>query len=316
MPASPRQATARRIPFAPSRGRRIRPPARRAHPGERFAAGPREPHARPVRRDDRGQPPVGAGLQRRLATGLRDDPPDVRRVGRGLAGHVQRPGGELGVQGAAEQCVGRELRPSRRRNGPNIPLTLGAQTSVKFYYDHETHWVTDNVGSVIAVAPGSFQSELGCPGDWQPDCLRSWLEDVDGDGTYSFETTAIPAGDYETKVALNESWNVNYGAGGVQDGPNIPFTVPAAGSTTTFSYDSTSHVLTVSSVGPAATPTTTTSSGTASATIRATRSIGRPVAQFRPEPASSCGSGPSTTTLRASAPGSSASGPAAPRSCP
>jgi hypothetical protein len=21
---------------------------------------------------------------------------------------------------------------------------------------------------VIAVAPGSFQSELGCPGDWQP----------------------------------------------------------------------------------------------------------------------------------------------------
>jgi glycosidase len=135
-------------------------------------------------------------------------------------------------------------------NGPNVPLTLGAQTSVKFYYDHETHWVTDNVGSVIAVAPGSFQSELGCPGDWQPDCLRSWLEDVDGDGTYTFETTAIPAGDYETKVALNESWDVNYGAGGVQDGPNIPFTVPAAGSTTMFSYDSTTHVLTVSSVGP------------------------------------------------------------------
>ena len=52
----------------------------------------------------------------------------------------------------------------------------------------------------IATVPGSFQSELGCPGDWEPDCLRSWLQDPDGDGTYSFETTAIPAGSYEAKV--------------------------------------------------------------------------------------------------------------------
>ena len=46
---------------------------------------------------------------------------------------------------------------------------------------------------MIAVAVGDFQSELGCPGDWDPTCLRSWLEDPDGDGTYSFETTALPA---------------------------------------------------------------------------------------------------------------------------
>ena len=66
---------------------------------------------------------------------------------------------------------------------------------------------------MIAVAPGSFQSELGCPGDWDPSCLRSWLEDPDGDGIYTFETTALPAGSYETKVAINESWDENYGAG-------------------------------------------------------------------------------------------------------
>jgi glycosidase len=135
------------------------------------------------------------------------------------------------------------------QNGPNIPLAAPA-TAVKFYYDHETHWITDNVNSVIAVAPGSFQSELGCPGDWQPDCLRSWLEDTDGDGTYTFATDDLPAGAYETKVALNESWDVNYGAGGVRDGANIPFTVPAPGSTTTFGYDSVTHVLSVNSVGP------------------------------------------------------------------
>ena len=79
--------------------------------------------------------------------------------------------------------------------GPdNIPLNLGSTRDVKFYYDHKSHWITDNVNSVIAVAPGDFQSELGCPGDWQPDCLRSWLQDPDGDGVYTFETTALQAG--------------------------------------------------------------------------------------------------------------------------
>jgi len=131
------------------------------------------------------------------------------------------------------------------QNGANIPLDLGNATSVKFYYDHKTHWVTDNQNSVIAVAPGSFQSELGCPGDWQTDCLRSWLQDPDGDGVYKFETTALPAGSYEAKVALNESWDVNYGQGGVQNGANIPFTVPVNNAKVTFAYVSATHVLTI-----------------------------------------------------------------------
>jgi glycosidase/fibronectin type 3 domain-containing protein len=132
------------------------------------------------------------------------------------------------------------------RGGDDIPLKLGAPSNVKFYYDHKTHWITDNVNSVIAVAPGSFQSELGCAGDWQPDCLRSWLQDPDGDGIYTFETTALPAGSYEGKVAVNESWDVNYGQGGVQDGPNIAFFVPANNAKVVFRYDSVSHVLSIS----------------------------------------------------------------------
>jgi glycosidase len=130
--------------------------------------------------------------------------------------------------------------------GANIPLNLGADKTVKFYYDHKSHWATDNVSSTIAVAPGSFQSELGCPGDWQPDCLRSWLQDLDGDGTYTFVTTALPAGSYESKVAIDESWDVNYGQGGVQGGANIAFTVPTNNAKVTFSYVSSTHVLTIS----------------------------------------------------------------------
>jgi glucan 1,4-alpha-glucosidase len=138
--------------------------------------------------------------------------------------------------------------------GANIPLTLPSAASVKFYYDHKTHWVTDNHSSVIGVAVGSFQSKLGCAGDWDPGCLRSWLEDPDGDGVYTFQTTALPAGSYETKVAINESWDENYGQGGVPGGANIGFSVPVDGTKVTFSYLAASHVLTVTVDAPSGTP--------------------------------------------------------------
>lgn len=129
--------------------------------------------------------------------------------------------------------------------GANIPLSLGGSTSVKFYYDHKTHWITSDQNSVIATVPGSFQSELGCGGDWDPGCLRSWLQDPGGDGTYRFETTALPAGAYEAKVAINESWSENYGQGGVQNGPNIPFFVPTNNARVIFIYNPTTHVLSI-----------------------------------------------------------------------
>lgn len=131
------------------------------------------------------------------------------------------------------------------QNGDNIPLSLLDPTDVKFYYSHTTHWVTDNANSTIATVPGSFQSELGCPGDWDPGCLRSWLQDPDGDAIYTFSTKAIPTGSYEAKVAHNESWDENYGEGGAQNGANIPFTVPEGGATVEFSYDLATHLLTI-----------------------------------------------------------------------
>lgn len=130
-------------------------------------------------------------------------------------------------------------------NGANILLSLAGAADVKFYYDHKTHWITDNVNSVIVTVPGSFQGELGCPGDWQPDCLRSWLQDVDDDGIYTFETRTLPAGTYEGKATINESWDENYGQGGVRDGANIIFTVPVDGAKVSFTYTAPTHVLTI-----------------------------------------------------------------------
>lgn len=128
------------------------------------------------------------------------------------------------------------------RDGSNIFFNLATVSSVKFYYDHKSHWITDNRTSIIATAPGSYQSELGCSGDWDPGCLRAWLQDPDGNGVYSFTTTGLPAGAYEFKVAIDESWTVNYGAGGDQNGSNVPFSVPGSGYFVTFYWNSTTHI--------------------------------------------------------------------------
>lgn len=128
----------------------------------------------------------------------------------------------------------------------NLNLNLAASTSVKFYFDDNTPWLANNVSNVIATAVGDFQSELGCPGDWSPDCLRSWLKDPDNDSIYTFSTTAIPAGNYEGKVALNESWAVSY------PGSNISFNVPNNGDTVTFTYNASSNAVNISVTGSGA----------------------------------------------------------------
>jgi hypothetical protein len=59
--------------------------------------------------------------------------------------------------------------------GPNIPLSLPAQQEVKFFYDHGTHWVTDNVTSRIATAAGPSRASsaaraTGSPTACAPGC--------------------------------------------------------------------------------------------------------------------------------------------------
>src|SRR5689334_24660287 len=73
---------------------------------------------------------------------------------------------------------------------------------------------------VITLA-GSLQSELGCAGDWDPGC------DATSPGSSAPYTKVfdVPAGSYEFKVAVNKSWDENYGAGAVLNGQNIPLRI-------------------------------------------------------------------------------------------
>jgi hypothetical protein len=94
-------------------------------------------------------------------------------------------------------------------------------------------------GTVALV--GSLQSELGCPGDWQPECPQTRLQPVAGSAGVFRATFDVPAGSYDYKVALNNSWDENYGAGGAPGGANIAIT--AAGGSVTFTYDHATHVI-------------------------------------------------------------------------
>jgi glucan 1,4-alpha-glucosidase len=99
---------------------------------------------------------------------------------------------------------------------------------------------TPNPSTVTVV--GSMQHLLGCPGDWAPDCAATHLT-YDASADVWTKTFSVPAGQYEYKVALNDSWNENYGAGGAPGGANIQLNL-AQDSFVKFTYDHKTHVIT------------------------------------------------------------------------
>ncbi len=162
------------------------------------------------------------------------------------SGTFTLPAGEYEYKVALEGTWDVNYGAKAEAGGANIPLVLTEETEVRFIYQHTTHWVTDSVNSLIVNVAGSYQDSIGCPGEWQPDCLRSLLQDPDGDGVYVFTTALIPAGSYEAKVAANENWNLNWGDGGVPGGANIPFVVSEDGKSVDFMFDTREDKFTMS----------------------------------------------------------------------
>jgi len=126
--------------------------------------------------------------------------------------------------------------------GADIPLLVTTSMQVKFYYDNKTHWVTENFNSPIVVAAGDFQTQLGCHNDNDAGCLRSWLEDPEGDGSFTFVTHALKKGTYKAALALNEDNQNTVGA------PQT-FTVNADGDEIYFGYDTVKKELVISTTG-------------------------------------------------------------------
>jgi glycosidase len=129
------------------------------------------------------------------------------------------------------------------RGGADIGYQTTSAGPVTFYYDHRTHWVTNDILDDIVVATGTFQSEMGCPTDNAVDCLRGWLQDPDDDGVYSLWTTEVPAGTYDVRAAVD----------GSLVGASQSFTV-APGDATRFTFDPASGALTVATDPPPPAP--------------------------------------------------------------
>ncbi|MDR1078619.1 MAG: DUF3372 domain-containing protein, partial [Propionibacteriaceae bacterium] len=132
-------------------------------------------------------------------------------------------------------------------NGANINFTAGSQPTV-FVYDPVSHLVQAAPAGQLVTLPGSYQSEVGCPGDWQPDCLASTMYPL-SDGTYTYSTDRLPQNSWEVKVAVGLSWDVNYGRDGAAGGANYEF-VTAAGELTTFTYTPSDHKLAIDVTNP------------------------------------------------------------------
>jgi hypothetical protein len=70
----------------------------------------------------------------------------------------------------------------------------------------------------VAVA-GDFNVLIGAPANWAPQYDEAQMELDQADQLWKIAAD-IPAGYYTFKIALNRSWDENYGAFGVFDGPN------------------------------------------------------------------------------------------------
>lgn len=127
--------------------------------------------------------------------------------------------------------------------GDNITLTLTEDSEVTFYYNDKTHNIADSTYYLPLAADklprvvGSLQTELGEAGDWAPDKANHTLTDDNFDNVYS-ATYTVPAGNYEFKIVLGNSWSdenhpdSNYTFG-------LPQELPV-----TFTYDAGTHAVT------------------------------------------------------------------------
>ena len=157
------------------------------------------------------------------------------------------------------------------RDGANMKLSLAKDSEVTFIYDSTTHETTVKVaGGAAAANPkdgaaaqvakasagalqptdvvlvGSLQDELGAGKEWDPSDAKTLMK-PDGKGHRVF-TGKLPKGNYDFKVALGGSWDVNYGKDGQPNGGNIALRL-LADHQVTFTYDEKTHKITYDYAG-------------------------------------------------------------------
>jgi hypothetical protein len=125
----------------------------------------------------------------------------------------------------------RKATPKKKAEASGTDTTGAAAASAETFPQPEA----------VAVA-GDFNTFLGAPENWAPhyDEAQMKLDALDQLWTISAE---LPAGYYTFKIALNRSWDENYGAFGTFDGPNHE--LHHDGGTVTIRYDHRTRDITI-----------------------------------------------------------------------
>ena len=153
-------------------------------------------------------------------------------------------------------------------DGANMKLKLTKDTEVTFTYDSATHKTTvsyagqgsaeekaattaeaarpGSVQPTDVVLVGSLQDELGAAKEWDPADGKTIMKS-DGAGHHVF-TGHLPKGNYDFKIAVGGSWDVNYGANGEANGKNIALRL-LKDHDVTFTYDDATHAVTYDYAG-------------------------------------------------------------------
>ncbi|WP_226654591.1 alpha amylase N-terminal ig-like domain-containing protein [Guptibacillus hwajinpoensis] len=99
--------------------------------------------------------------------------------------------------------------------------------------DNSTFTIGEVSDDRIVTLVGDLQDELGASKEWDPAAIETVME-AKGDGFYEF-SGELPAGTYEYKVAINQSWGESYGDGG----NNLKLTLPEKTNVTFYYHDDT-----------------------------------------------------------------------------
>ncbi|NJD59719.1 MAG: hypothetical protein FIA98_10010, partial [Anaerolineae bacterium] len=105
----------------------------------------------------------------------------------------------------------------------------------------------DNATPDTATIAGTMQSELGCSGDWMPGCeVTNLTYDANSD-VWKGIFNVTPGNDQDKngpryKVALNGTWDWNYGKNASRGGTDIPLVVDAP-IEVSFYYDNKTHLV-------------------------------------------------------------------------
>jgi len=128
----------------------------------------------------------------------------------------------------------------------NQPFTLAAAQDVTWYVNFGANVGVKEGDEYLfhsmnpPIVAGDMQSELG-GSDWDPtDTVNTVMNDTDGDDVWEFSAVIVPAGDYQCKVVLNNSWEQN-------TAPTGNYTFSSDGvNPVTFTYDMSNNVTTIS----------------------------------------------------------------------